>query len=73
MTVKAAEYLNITSLEFYIVASQDEPLCWVWERNAASREFPKLPAELRGRDCKVPLVFFGIELPLAEIFARIGI
>src|SRR6478672_7404835 len=29
-TEKVAEYTSLSSLEAYIVASQDEAICWVW-------------------------------------------
>ncbi len=73
MTVKAAEYLTLPSLQLYIVASQDEPICWVWQRDQATGTFAKLPSEISGREASIEIVFFGIELPLGEIYARIGI
>ena len=71
MTVKLAEYTSLPSLEAYIVASQDEPICWVWQREE-SGEFPRKPAEVKGREASIVLTGRGIELPLAEIYRGIG-
>lgn len=79
LTEKPAEYTSFNSLEVYIVASQDEPICWVWQRSgskagdsAPPRAFPPRPAELAGRDQALEIPALGISLPLAEIYRRIG-
>jgi Uma2 family endonuclease len=71
MTEKLAEYTSLPSLEAYIVASQDEPICWVWQRGE-DRAFPKKPKEIAGRDKSIDIAALGISLPLAEIFRGIG-
>jgi Uma2 family endonuclease len=71
MTEKLAEYTSLPSLEAYIVASQDEPICWVWQRGE-DRAFPKKPKEIAGRDNAIEIAALGISLSLAEIFRGIG-
>lgn len=65
---KLAQYTGLASLETYIVASQDEALCWVWNRIGEARTFPVKPAEFRGRDQVLALDAFAIHLPLAELY-----
>lgn len=72
LNIKPQEYLTLDSLEVYIVASQDEPICWVWQRAGADRAFPKVPEEFAGRDKAMSLAAFGIALPLADLFQGIG-
>ncbi len=71
LRIKPAEYTSLPSLEAYIVASQDEPICWVWQREA-SGGFPKDPAEVKGREASIELSGRGISLPLADIYRGIG-
>jgi Uma2 family endonuclease len=68
---KPLEYLNIASLQAYIVASQDEPLCYVWVRGPDSR-FQERPAEIRGRDQMIQVAALGIVISLAEVYRGIG-
>jgi Uma2 family endonuclease len=70
-TEKLAEYTSLPSLEAYIVASQDEPICWLWQRGADGA-FPRLPEEIKGRDAAIALSARAISLPLAEIYRGIG-
>jgi len=72
MTAKAAEYTSLPSLEAYIVASQEEPICWIWQRGGPERSFPPSPAEVAGRDKTVEINALGVSLPMAEIFRGIG-
>jgi Uma2 family endonuclease len=72
MSVKLAEYTSLPSLEAYIVASQDEPICWVWQRAGEERAFPSLPAEFKGRDVAIEIATPGVSIPLAEVYRRIG-
>jgi Uma2 family endonuclease len=72
LTVKAKEYLGLPSLEAYIVASQDEPIVWIWQRDVASREFPVEPSEIAGRERAITLDALAITLPLAELYRGIG-
>ena len=72
MTIKLAEYTSLPTLEAYIVASQEEPICWVWQRAGENRVFPSNPAEIKGRDAVIELAALGNSLPLAEIYRGIG-
>ncbi|MDO9381955.1 MAG: Uma2 family endonuclease [Hyphomicrobiaceae bacterium] len=67
-TVKLAEYLSLDALETYIVASQDEPIVWVWQRSEANREFVSQPVEVYGRQSVIELEALGVLLPLSEIY-----
>lgn len=76
MTIKRKEYGTLASLEIYLVASQDEPIVWLWQRpdsaEGARAPFPVMPEEIAGRDQLIKLRHFGLELPLAGIYAGIG-
>ncbi len=62
-------YFQIPSLEIYIVASQDRPYLWVWQRSkAASRAFPDVAEEFDSLAATFDLAHFGISLPVAEIY-----
>jgi len=70
LNIKAAEYMSLAALESYIVASQDEPRLWVWNRSTEpGRGWPKAPLEVHGRDKSVPVPALGVELPMAEVYA----
>jgi len=71
MKAKLAEYTSLASLEAYIVASQDEPILWVWERDAATRGFPAAPVEVRGRGVLFHVRALDVALPLAELYRSI--
>lgn len=71
-TVKLAEYLSLDALEAYIVASQDEPIVWVWQRSEANREFVSRPVEVCGRQTVIELEALGILLPLSDIYRGVG-
>jgi Uma2 family endonuclease len=71
---KAAEYMSLPSLEAYLVAAQDEPRMWLWQRPAPGdhkRPFPASPQEFEGLDATLSLTAFGVTMQLAEIYARI--
>lgn len=72
LTVKLAEYTRLASLEAYVVASQDEPICWVWQRNGEARAFPKRPDEFKGRDAAIDVPSLAISLPLSAVYRGIG-
>ena len=72
LNVKLAEYTSLAPLECYVVASQDEPIVWVWQRDPDTREFPKLPAELQGRDAKIEIRSLAVTIALADIYRGIG-
>ena len=68
---KRAEYQTIASLEAYIVAAQDEPICWLWQRDAQG-VFPATPVEVVGREASIALDGRAIALPMAEIYRGIS-
>jgi Uma2 family endonuclease len=72
ISTKPTLYFQIPSLEAYIVASQDEPYLWVWQRSRdAARTFPDKPEEIDDPTASVSLTHLGITLPLAEIYRGI--
>lgn len=71
MVEKLGEYTSLPSLQAYIVASQDEPLVWVWQRDAVTGAFPPLPREISGSDGAVVIDALGVTLPLGEIYRGI--
>lgn len=73
-TEKLAEYTTFASLQAYIIASQDEPILWIWRRSAETGAFPATPVEISGRDAHVEIPGLGIALPLAELYrgVRVG-
>ena len=73
LNVKVAEYLSLPSLEAYIVASQDEPIVWIWQRSTeGARDFPKQPVEINGRDQAIALSFFGFGIAMEPLYRGIG-
>lgn len=71
MTEKLAEYTSLPSLQSYIVASQDEAIVWVWQRNAASGAFPSKPQEIAGREASIVITALDLALPMAELYRGI--
>ncbi|MCC2095464.1 MAG: Uma2 family endonuclease [Hyphomicrobiales bacterium] len=67
LNVKAAEYMSLSSLQTYIVAAQDEPRLWLWQRGADGA-FPKEPEEVFGKDQATAIACLGVSLPLAEVY-----
>ena len=73
LNVKVAEYLSLPSLEAYIVASQDEPIVWIWQRSTeGARDFPKQPVEINGRDQAIALSFSGFGIAMEPLYRGIG-
>ena len=69
---KAAEYMSLTSLEAYLVAAQDEPRAWLWQRSIeGARAFPPRPQEFFGPQATIALTALGVEFGLAEVYAGI--
>ena len=68
MNLKLAEYTSLPSLQCYVVASQDEAIVWVWQRDEDTGAFPALPQEISGLDGRIDVRSLGIDLPLAEIY-----
>ena len=69
-TEKLQEYTAIETLQTYLICSQDEPRAWAWARQGDG-SWPRLPAELVGREDAVALGGLGIELAMAAIFRGI--
>ena len=67
MFVKPAEYLAISSLQAYIVASQDEPACFIYRRRADGR-FSDEPDLIRGDHKTIDIPALSLSIPLAEIY-----
>jgi Uma2 family endonuclease len=70
LSVKAQEYLRAASLDTCIVASQEEVLCYVWQRRDDGT-FTEAAAELRGRDKVIEVPALGITIALAEVYRGI--
>lgn len=68
LRLKVDEYLGLSTLEAYIVASQDEPIVWVWRRDVVSRAFAVEPVEIAGPERAITLEALDISLPLAQIY-----
>jgi Uma2 family endonuclease len=66
---KAAEYLQLRSLMAYLVFAQDECKAWVWMRSP--NEFAPGAKIFDDQSTAIPIAALGIELPLAEVYARV--
>lgn len=66
---KAAEYLRLPSLRSYLVIAQDEMKAWMWTRGAEG--FAPGAKVLEGEEAVVRVDALGIDLPFAEIYARV--
>ena len=65
-------YQSLPTLEIYIVASQDEPRLWIWQRaRDAARAFPDIPAEISEGTAEIDLSYFGVSFNLNEIYQHI--
>jgi Uma2 family endonuclease len=64
---KFNEYTSLASLQAYIIASQDEPMVWVWQRGRDGA-FAKDAEVLTGAHATIKIRFFNIELALSEIY-----
>lgn len=71
MIEKPAEYMSIDTLQAYVVASQDEAICWLWSRDVATGQFPAKPERIVGRDQSIAIAILGVSLPLADIYRGI--
>ena len=72
LTEKFSEYTSLASLEAYIVASQEEPIVWIWQRAMSDRKFPKKPTEISGRENKIDLDFLRLSMPLVELYRLVA-
>ena len=71
LEAKPVEYTSLPSLQAYIVASQDEPVCQVWLRGTDG-SFPGQPATIEGRDQVIHIPALSVAIPLAEVYRGIG-
>lgn len=69
--VKLAEYTSVASLECYIIASQEEPGCLVWQRGGGQRSFPNEPAVVGGLAASIAIAALSVVIPLEEIYRHI--
>ena len=73
MRIKASEYTSLPDLHTYIVASQEEPRLWVWQRQGGlAGAFPAEPLEITGRDQELTVTAFGFALPMAGLYRGVG-
>lgn len=69
---KRALYQSLPSLEVYIVASQDEPRVWLWQRSRdAARSFPSEAQEIDELASPIELAHFGVAFTLGELYANL--
>jgi Uma2 family endonuclease len=68
---KAAEYLQVPSLQAYMVLSQDEPKVWLFERTGP--HFTSGPTVVGAADAVIRIAGLQLELPMAEIYAGVEI
>lgn len=71
MTAKLAEYTSLPSLLAYAVASQDEPIVWIWQRDEATGAFPDKPHEVAGRETAIAIPALALSLPMADLYRGI--
>ncbi len=67
LTAKPGEYLQLATLEAYVVASQDEPACYVWTRDL-TRQFPDEPVRIIGSGNRIEIPSLSVSIPLLEIY-----
>ena len=72
LSVKPTEYLSLPTLDTCIVASQDEVLCYVWQRQLDGT-FAEAPQKLQGRDQVIQVPGLGLAIPLAEVYRGIDV
>lgn len=72
LSAKPLEYLNIATLQAYIVASQDQPKCYVWQRRPDGA-FDAAPRVIEGRDQSIQIAALSVAIPLAEVYRGIDI
>src|SRR5262245_24767479 len=66
---KAAEYLQLPSLQAYLVLSQDEPKAWVWVRGGSG--FSPGPDVIKDHDGIIHIAALATDISLSEIYAGI--
>jgi hypothetical protein len=63
--------MSLATVEAYAVVSQDEAVCWIWQRDPTTRAFPARPLNVQGRGEALAVACFGMALPLADIYRGI--
>ena len=65
-------YQSPATLEAYIIASQDEPRLWIWQRTGdGARDFPETAVEIENRDRQVHLRHLNMIFTLGEIYGHV--
>jgi Uma2 family endonuclease len=64
---KAAEYLSLSSLQAYLVFSQDEPKAWVWLRG--ENGFSPGPQVIEGTDESIHIQALDLNLTMTALYA----
>jgi hypothetical protein len=62
-----------TSARRIRVASQDEPILWAWQRDAATNAFSELPIEIKGHDAVLSAAQPDLSIPLTDLYRGIGV
>jgi Uma2 family endonuclease len=70
LDTKPLEYLEIATLQAYIVASQDEAACLVWLRGSDAR-FPAEPVAFNGYAAKIRIPQLAVEIVLGDVYRGI--
>lgn len=70
LNIKLSEYRAIPSLFAYVVASQDEPRLWIWQRGQEG--WPEAPEVLEGEDAVLSIEELDVEIVLGGIYAGIS-
>jgi Uma2 family endonuclease len=70
LTTKQREYTALSSLQTYLVCSQDEPRLWLWARQTGG-SWPVDAEMIEGRDGAIQLGGLGIEVTMAALFRGI--
>lgn len=65
---KTEEYTRFATLQMYIIASQDEAICWIYERDAATGGFPNKPIKISGLDQNLEIKALGKSLPVSALY-----
>jgi Uma2 family endonuclease len=70
LDIKPLEYLAIPSLQAYIVAAQDEPVCLVWLRGPDGT-FPANSTQVEGHASVIRIPALAVEVKLGDVFRGI--
>ena len=69
--VKRDEYLALPTLQAYVVADANAPKLTLWQRSAATGDFPNEPTLIEGLNAELRLEALDVRLPLARLYAGI--